>query len=248
MSARGHDRHGPDAGAYVLGALPELEQQAFERHVMGCGECRDAVERLQLAADALPLAATQLDAPPALRTALLALVESDLEAARGGAAASSGPGRLGALVESARQVLRRARPAGAWVSAVFLLAAGVLAGWGAQSVLSDPDERTIAATVDKSELVQGSGSLLIPEHGDRAILSVHGLPELPSEGENAIYQLWLVRGAERIPSSVFSVGEDGSGTAVIASGIDAADAVWVTREPPGGSRAPTEAAVMQIDL
>ena len=45
-----------DAAAYVLGALPPADVERFRTHLEGCPECRRAVEELQMAADALPMA------------------------------------------------------------------------------------------------------------------------------------------------------------------------------------------------
>ena len=51
MSTVDHERHSEDLGAYLLGALPELEAQMVERHIVGCAECKAELERLQPAAD-----------------------------------------------------------------------------------------------------------------------------------------------------------------------------------------------------
>jgi Anti-sigma-K factor rskA, C-terminal len=228
--------------------MPEREAEAFERHVMGCAEGRDEVERLRPAVAALPLSVQPLRAPGSLRESLLAQVRAEAAGGEPGetAAAVSGTRRR-RVSERVRGTLRRARPAAAWASAAVLLVAGVVVGFAARSVV-EPDAQSVAATVDQARLTNASGTLLISEDEDRAALSVHGLPTLPSDGRGEVYQLWLVRGEEVIPSSVFGVQENGSGTAAILEGIEDADAVLVTREPAGGSRAPSEAPVMRIDL
>ncbi|MFD0784741.1 zf-HC2 domain-containing protein, partial [Micromonospora azadirachtae] len=35
-----------DDGAYVLGALAPAERAAYERHLAGCADCREAVAEL----------------------------------------------------------------------------------------------------------------------------------------------------------------------------------------------------------
>jgi len=57
-----HVRHQDDVGAYLLGALNDLERQAFERHLRGCRECQEEVARLRPAADALPGSVQQFEA------------------------------------------------------------------------------------------------------------------------------------------------------------------------------------------
>ena len=70
-----HERHRDDVGAYLLGALNDLERQAFERHLRGCTECQDELERLQPAADALPGSVEQVAPPPGLKRRIMAEVE-----------------------------------------------------------------------------------------------------------------------------------------------------------------------------
>ena len=77
MSASEHMRHAEDVGAYLLGALPELEERAFERHVMACAECRDEIERLRPAAELLPRSVEQFEPPPGLRRSLMSTVEAE---------------------------------------------------------------------------------------------------------------------------------------------------------------------------
>lgn len=243
-----HDKLHDSAAAYLLGALPDLEQQAFERHVMACAACREEVERLRPAVEALPRSVTPLNPPEALKGRIMSAVADDEAAARAreglGAPRESPLRRAGVAVQSA---FRRARPVAAWASAAFLLAVGVAAGYAA-SEIGVPEERRVSAFVDEERLAQASGTLIVSEDEERAHLSVHGLPALPADDSNEIYQLWLVRGSEVIPSSLLSVGGDGSGVATVTSGIEDADAVWVTREPAGGARTPSEEPLMRINL
>lgn len=244
MSPADHERYADAAAPYVLGALPELEERAFARHVMGCAQCRDEVERLRAVAAALPRAVTPLDPPPALRRSIMDAVTAD---------AAPGEGAIRPRLERVRRRLRPGvgglRPAAAWASAAFVLATGVLAGYGAAQIIGgDPDEERLAASVDEARLAEGSATLILPEGEDRAVLSVHGVPTLPDDDTNEIYQLWLVRGNEVTPSSLMTVGADGSGTATVPQGVDDADAIWVTREAAGGSRAPTERPVISVTL
>lgn len=240
--SRGHEQHSDSTAAYLLGALPELEREAFERHVMGCSSCRDEVERLRVAAEALPRSAPPLNAPPTLKRSLMRIVADEAPEPR--------EGRLAGLRRRlAPTGLPRMRPAIAWVSAALLVAVGVAGGFGASQLLGDDEARTVAATVDESRLAEGSARLLVPDDEDeRAVLSFSGLPPLPARAGDDVYQLWIARDNEVVPSSVFSVSDDGSGTAALDENLDGADAVWVTRERAGGARAPSESPVMRFEL
>ena len=79
-----HARYRDDVGAYLLGALNELERQAFERHLTGCSECQEELERLRPAAEALPGSVVQLQPPPGLKRRLMAEVEGEVAYSVGG--------------------------------------------------------------------------------------------------------------------------------------------------------------------
>ena len=225
MNDREH--HNDDVGAYLLGALPDLDAEVFERHVMGCAACRDEVERLRPAADALPRAVPQLAPPPGLKASLMREVRGP-QAER--AATRRRPWRL--------------RPAMAWVSAAVIVLAGALAGYGGSRLLEeDEGARTLAATVDRSRVPDASASLIVPEDGEVAVLSVHGLRQTAGD---QVYVVWAQRGTELIFESSFNVRPDGSGKAAI-EGIEDLDRVMVTRERSSGVAAPGEDPILTVD-
>ncbi len=242
MSVERHDIFSDGIGAYLLGALDEAELASFEGHLHECHVCRDEVERLRPAVEALPRSVIPLPPPPGLKTALMAEVESDLREQ------GASPGMLARLRERFAGMgtgWAGARPAVAWVSAAFVLGVGILAGYGV-SKLNDEDTRVLAATAAEDELPLATGSLVVPEGmGDGAILRVHGMPSLDSD---SVYQVWVQRNGETISQSLFNVGEDGEGAAAVSDDLEGADAVMVTREPAGGARAPSEKPVLTVNL
>ena len=233
-----HSRHEDNVGPYLLGALSELERQAFERHVAACARCREDVERLRLAADALPRSVPQVAPPPSLKASLMQVVEGEARERRGEPARPRRTLRewLAPLAPT------RMRPVAAWVSAAFLLVAGVGVGAAGVSLLGDDGPRTVSAHADRDRVPFASATLVIPEDGDAGgILRVHGLPSLSS---NRVYQAWVRRDGEVVPQATFDVGPDGSGAAAITARLDDAGAVMVTREPRGGARAPSERPIL----
>lgn len=241
MTARDHTSYREEIGAYLLGALTDLEKQAFERHLAGCADCRDELERLRPAADALPHAVEQMEPPPSLRASLMEVVERDAAQSAGGRARARRPWlgvRLRRLVPASAG-LRPALVAGA-------LALGVLAGFGVAQFGGDEGTRTLAATVDEAELPMASGSLKVAGEGEEgAILRVQGMPSLD---EGRVYQAWLQRDGTVVPQPTFEVAEDGGGAVAVPDDISDAEAVLVTREPRGGSRAPSEQPVLSVRL
>jgi anti-sigma factor RsiW len=238
VSARDHSGYQEEIGAYLLGALTDLERQAFERHVAGCAECRDELERLRPAADALPRSVEQVEPPPGLKSSLMEVVEREASE------------RAGAPAARPRRPRRVRLPSLAGMRPVLVagaLALGLVAGFGvAQLAGGGDDTRTVAATVDESRLPEASGSLRIQGDGeDGAILNVHGMPSLD---EDRVYQAWVERDGTVVPQPTFEVGEDGGGAAAVPDDLSDAEAILVTREPRGGSRAPSEAPLIRVPL
>jgi anti-sigma-K factor RskA len=253
MSVERHEICEQDIGAYLLGALSEVEERRVEQHLEECHICRDEVERLRVAAEALPRSVTPVQPPESLRRSLMEVVRADVEqrAAHDGARrpdpARRAMRRARAWISGSAEWRGAGRPALAWVSASFVLLVGLVAGYAGTQVLSGEDDpRTLSAAVDRDRIPAASGSLLVREdRGDGAILRVHGMPTLD---EGRVYQVWVQRDGEAIPQSLFSVGANGAGAAAVEGDLDDADAVLVTREPAGGARAPSEEPVLSVDL
>jgi anti-sigma-K factor RskA len=238
----GHERHGESVAAYLLGALPDLEAQAFERHLMGCERCRDELEQLRPAVEALPHAPIPVQPPPSLKASLMETVRSEAQG-------DARPGLVSRLGERIRaRTALRPLPAMAWVSAVLIL--GFVGGVGASGLLGGNEDPAIYTASVSSSVSQGSASLEVdPDGGHGAVMSVSGMPTLPSAQQKAVYQLWLVRGDDNpAPSSTFSVGADGTGRGAITENMRGVDAVLVTREPAGGSKVPSEEPIISVEL
>jgi hypothetical protein len=238
VTARDHSEYRDEIGAYLLGALTDLERQAFERHMAGCAECRDELERLRPAAEVLPRSVEQVEPPPGLKTSLMEVVDREARE------------RSGALAAHRRRPWRIRLPSLAGIRPALVagaLALGLLAGFGvAQLTGGGEDTRTIAATVDEGRLPDASGSLQIQGDGeDGAILRVQGMPPA---GNDEDYQAWVQRDGTVVPQPTFDVGADGGGAVAVPDDLSGAEAVLVTREPRGGSRAPSEQPVIQVPL
>lgn len=227
--------HSEDVGAYLLGALDERERQDFESHLAGCGECREEVEWLRAAADALPRSVEQFEPHPRLKAALLSEVGTE-------DTAKAAPGPLRRLVWAPA----RLRPTIAWAGAAAVLAIGVLGGFGLASALSGDEQRTISAQAGEGTRAGAGGTLTITGDGEQgAILRVTGMPQ-PTGGD--VYQAWVQRGGSMTPEPTFEVGEDGRGAVAVPEDLSDADAVLVTRERRGGAPAPTGAPVLSVGL
>lgn len=242
MSARDHSEYEENVGAYLLGALSELEAEVFERHLRGCAACHEEVERLRVAADALPRSVEQVPPPETLRTSLMETVRA--EAGEKESAAERRPLLLRRLLSGSV----RLRPAPALAAVAVVLALGVGAGFGVSELSGGgTDTRTVAASFAATpRMARATGNLVMSE-GDAgtATLRLHGMPSLPRD---EIYQVWVKRRGEVVPEAIFNVGNDGSALTGLAEDLGHADDVLVTREPAGGSRAPTGPPVVRVKL
>ncbi len=131
-----HTRYQDDIGAYLLGALDDRERREFERHLAGCGECQEEVERLRPAADALPGSVVQLEPPTGLKGRLMAEVERD--------------SNVVALPQRRRPMRLIA------VAAVLLL--GLVVGFGIAQLHGDETRRTRLPGLGSARRPAGSGT------------------------------------------------------------------------------------------
>jgi anti-sigma-K factor RskA len=238
--SRDHSDYLDEVGAYLLGALSELERQAFERHLEGCVECREEVARLRPAADSLPRSVEQHSPSPSLRSSIMDVVNEEAREHSGKPARVPLGERLLGLLPS----LGGQRPAFAALAATVLLMLGVAGGFGASRLLTGDEARTVTAS--KSSIRSASASLRIPGAADDgAILRVHGLPPLQ---DDRTYQAWVRRGSEIVPQPTFDVREDGTGEVAVPEDLSAADEVMVTRELRGGSPAPSAEPILRVSL
>jgi anti-sigma-K factor RskA len=244
MSARDHERFRDDVGAYLLGALDEGEGQAFETHLKTCHICRDDVERLRLAVDALPRSVEQFDPPPTLKRSLMDIVEAEARERQGRPARPASVPlrqRLGAFIP--------ARPRTALAAAMAALALAVAAGFGLGQLASDNGEqqsRTLAAKVDQQRVPGGQADLRVEGGGKNGgILRVSRFRQLPP---GRTYQAWVDRGGQISPQPIFEVSRDGRGAVALPTDLSDVDKVYVSREPRGGSQAPSEVPIVQVEL
>src|SRR3954453_15920324 len=183
-----------DAGAYVLGALEPAEQAAFEGHLASCVTCRDEVEQLRLAVDALPRSVEPFAAPPSLKRSLMETVRSDVKPERRPLLE-----RLGFLGGRRPQLAR---------GAALLLVLGVVLGTQLGGG-SSGGHRVVAGVVDRSRIPDATATVTLPEDGTGpAQLHVTGMPA-PKPGQ--VYEIWLKRGDQVQPGPLFNTDASGSG-------------------------------------
>ena len=234
MTVTDHERYEQDVGPYLLGALPALEAEVFERHLMGCEECQRELERLRPAAEALPRSVEPFEPPASLKRSLMEVVEAE--------AGVSAP----APARPRREWFRVLRPRLAVGLASIALLAGVALGLGL-ALGEEEGASTVTAAVDVTRLPGASARVEIADGDSRpATLRVSGLRPAP-RGE--VYEVWVERdGQVRPAGALFEPARDGTGAAAIPGGVKGVDRVMVTRERAGGADHPTEMPVITADV
>jgi anti-sigma-K factor RskA len=229
------------SGAFAAGAVDDVEQMAFERHLLDCAGCREEVrglrETLARLADA-----TALEPPPALRRAVLAQIGLTRQVRR------PAPSPVPAPVVS---VPHRPRARAPWlVAAAFaVLAAGTgsivwqqyqdtVQGRQVAAVVNAPDaRRTVGAAT-------GGGSVSLVRSGSRAAVLTAGLPALP---HGRTYQLWIVRQKQVTPAGLGPAGSaTGGAWNRVLDGVRPGDVVAISVEPDGGSLRPSTRPVITL--
>lgn len=239
MSER-HDQT-ESVAAYLLGALDEHECESFDAHLAGCVLCHDEVERLRLAVDMLPASAPAMTPPPELKHRVMAVVQREAVLLQ----AAQAPGEVRARRRGAAWRGRLSLGPLGLATATAAVAIAVFAGFELRDVTRDTETRTTAARVDGAK---APGARAWIERADgAATLRMRGMPQPP---RGRIYQVWLARdgAAPRPTDALFTVTTSGSATVEIPGELGRVDAVLVTHEPLGGSRAPTRAPVISATL
>ena len=220
MTARDHEQQSDNLGAWLLGALPPLEAEVFERHLAGCDACQQEAARLRPAVAALATSAPEVEPPPELKASLMATVRGESKA-------------RSVTARPRRRLWPVLRPA----TAIAMVAVGVIIGVAATQV-SDDDGRTVAAAIDRTRVPSGSAELHL-DNGDARVV----MHDLGDPGAGKVWEVWIQHGEQLARGPITEGGE-----VEIPGGVGGADAVLVTREAAGGVDEPTEAPVMKFDL
>jgi hypothetical protein len=143
-----------------------------------------------------------------------------------------------------RPALPRLRSELAWLAAAAVLVLALVAvGFYQLGQEADDPERTISAQVDESRVPEASGRLVIQDdESEGAILEVNGVPR---PAGRQVLHVWLKRGDQVVPSSMFQVGPDGEGFAAIPEDLSDVELVMVTREA-GPVMAPSEDPILTV--
>jgi anti-sigma-K factor RskA len=225
MSENNHESR-EEIAAYLLGALEPGEATALERHLGECAECRAELRWLDPAVQLLPEAVQRLEPPAELRSRILAQAGAEAEhpGARDGARAPLFSGwraltGLGALALVAAAI------------AGYAIHGGGSSGAGSvTTVIAGKPPGVIARMV---------------RQGDAATLHLANVHQLPRD---RVLEAWVRREGRVIPvNSLFVPDRRGRASTRIPD-LKGVDVVMVTAEPEGGSKSPTAAPMVTLEV
>lgn len=211
--------------AYALGALDENETAEVEAALARYPELRAELATYANVVGDLALTVPQVTPPLALKQKIMAAAQAD----------------------PASQVVRPNWPRYVLAAAavLFLIFMSAILWRAAQTepeqpdqvaaILEHPDAQWIRFT-GAEDFTELTGALVIAPDKSNAVLTLDNLRAMPDQN----YQLWIVRGEERISKAVFqSQGEKTLLLIDLPADLDTYEAFGVTVEPPGGSSVPT---------
>jgi anti-sigma-K factor RskA len=229
MNETEHDRRRDDIAAYLLGALEPGEAAELERHIAGCPECEQELQRLRPAVQVLPETVQPVEAPAALRSRLMEQVRAE----------AAGPQAAAPAVRQPSRWRFGLRPlAGLAVAALVVAAIG---GYAISESGSGGGPKTTTVVTGHSPGVTAE-MVREDETGTLRLANLHQLPA------GKVLQAWVQRG-KRVFSAkaLFVPNSDGTATATIDN-MDGVNTVMVTAEPRGGSVQPTSKPIVSVSI
>ncbi|CAA9316559.1 MAG: hypothetical protein AVDCRST_MAG36-160 [uncultured Nocardioidaceae bacterium] len=244
------------SGAYALDALDAAEAVEFREHLGGCDACCLEVRELRDAAARMGAVET-VRPPAALRARVLAAADRTPQlppSTRPSTRSATPPPHTAepsVVTRLARPRTDTRRGGRRWDRLAVAAAAVLLVGGGAVGigqVLSDSDaspaEQVFTAEDARTveEPTMNGGQLLVAVSPSRHQMAVD-TSELPELGGDRVYQLWSIVDGE--VASLGIIEEPGETAAMPLP--EAGTQVALTIEPPGGSKLPKNAPILQVE-
>ena len=247
------------AAVVALDAADARDRRALERHLAVCPPCAQVVDDMRATAASLGTGVPQVNPPPELRERVMAAARREPASLR--------------RVWAGLPLGPRGRVTAAWgpVAACLIISAGSLfwvaalqrqVGSLESEVLASRDR---AARYDRIVQVLGSqqlairpltpvvqtlrtgGMIFLDPESRSGMVSMHDLPQLPP---GRAWQLWFVRGNERVSGGMLWADSHGNCYSLVAvpPDLDSFEGIGITEEPSQGSRWPTTPRVIGSQL
>jgi anti-sigma factor RsiW len=240
-----HDNFYEDIPAYMLGVLDADAADALERHADDCDRCKNEHRWLTPAVRALPETVNLEMPPPQLRARLMAEVRSDAaELAGPEPAATRDAGGVGAWLRSLHIGGLTWKPLTGFAAAILIVAA--FAGYevgnsgGGSAGTASPQVSQVGPQKEPSGI-----TATVVQRGDRGSIKLTGVETLP---KGRVLEAWVQRGEEIRPVQALFVPDGRGNASTQIANLKGVEKVLVTREPAGGTKAPTSTPIAAVSL
>jgi Anti-sigma-K factor rskA len=248
------------AAVVAIDAADPDDARRVEDHAASCPDCRARLDEFRAAAAGLATVVPQVEPPPDLRDRLLASVARE-------------PRRLSVIQRLWPRSVRGPRLSPAWlVAAASLVVAIAALAWVAVLQVQISDLRTSlmlaserAARFDRvtnvlasdrlavkplqpsQPAVASTGYVFLDPASGTGMLMCHDLPPVP---QGHAYQVWFVRGNDRVSGGMLWPDPSGDGYTMIQlpPDVQSFDSIGLTDEPGSGSAWPTSPRVIGTPL
>ena len=227
--------------AYTLDCLDEEDMLLVTEHLAVCAACRAELTSYQGVVDQLAMAVPCNEPPVDLRRRLMAHVQPP----RPRAISQPRPAWWQQLGRSLRALQHPAWGVASLALILALTASNVLL-WqqvNRPGIVPNVQSMRSLALMGTASAPTASGIVVISTDGEYGTLVVDNLPTLDKTQQ---YQLWLIQDGTRTSGAVFSVGQDGYGSAPILAPepLTHYSSFGITVEPSRGSPHPTGVKVL----
>ncbi len=231
-------RWSDDLAAYALGALEPVEASELEVHLESCERCRSELRWLGPALQMLPEDVERVEPPRQLRDRVMAEVRADVDSGRERTAARGFRRSSGPLEWLRGGGGRGWRPLAAGLAALALVLVA-FAGYEIGGGGGGGQDPTISAQQESGVFAE------VVRAGDGGTLRLANVERLPSD---RVLEAWVEREGEieAVPA-LFVPNREGEASTPIDD-LDGVETVMVTREPEGGSEAPTSSPIVSLPI
>lgn len=240
-----HDNFYEDIPAYLLGVLDRDEARALEVHAEACKRCREELRWLTPAVRALPETVDLEPPPPQLRARLMAEIRSDAAALAGPEpAAAPEAGGIGAWLRGLNVGGLTWKPLTGAAAVILIVAA--FAGYqvgnngGSGPSTSNVEVGRVGEAKEPSGLVA-----TVVRNGDRGSIHLAGVMTLP---KGRVLEAWVERDETIEPVPALFVPDPHGNASTQIADLRGVERVMVTREPAGGTKAPTSTPIAIVAL
>jgi anti-sigma-K factor RskA len=231
---------------YILNGLGKLDNARVTRHVKKCAECKKALADYQTTFDCMVQAVPMTTPKKDLRDRVIENVKAGNRRASDSRHLRIFPPTIRNTLHSLFSNPIRMALSISVMILIVVLAINNLSLYNQVNELkaflpgSDVHLFRLMGTTDAPHAV---GYLMVFSDGKAGTLAVKEAPVLESGFQ---YQVWLIQQGQGVSGGMFNVNENGYGTLEIKSSLplEDFDGLDITKEPKGGSAAPTGGKIL----